>query len=358
MTQYSWCWECIGIGDGDARTVNDIIAQNMFLGNLNPDTAGVVDWTDGNAIPGITNPPTGGLAPTNPSGDTVRIATGVGLVQGWIYVNDANVDFDVSGGNASATDIIVLRRGDPATVGTVRLAHKRGPGGGTATVTQSATTWEVKIAEVTLDGSGDFSSLSDVREYVETPLKVNTASLVDNAVTAAKIPNESITTSKIQNRTRTIFVPVIMGVEAVSGAVIDPTPSTIGRGLPMPDGVESFAIGFFQVPQDFVSGMSAQPVVVSGGTGDFYGRLEVQYGAGGESFATHDESLGLPEAAEAVTDGIIHMMSGTSFDISLGDASIGDNVKCGLTRSADDANDTVGDYVAIRGFLVTYTADS
>jgi hypothetical protein len=170
MTQNSWCWECTGVGDGDARTVDDIINQNMLLGNWRPDQDGVIYWTDGTALQGFSNPSTGLLAPTNPAGNTVRIASGAAIVQGWLYANDANVDFDVSGGNANATDLIVLRRGDPATVSSVRLALVRGPGGGTATVTQTSTTWEIALAEVLLDGAGNFSALTDVREFAQSPL--------------------------------------------------------------------------------------------------------------------------------------------------------------------------------------------
>ncbi len=162
--QDSWCWACTGVGDGDNRTVDDIINQNMLFGNLSPDVNGIIYWKDSTALQGFINASDGLLAPTNPAGNTVRIASGVGLVQGWLYVNDADVDFDVSGGAANATDLIVLRRSDPATVSTVRLALVRGPAAGTATVTQTATTFEIAIAEVLLDGSGDFSALTDIRQ--------------------------------------------------------------------------------------------------------------------------------------------------------------------------------------------------
>jgi hypothetical protein len=100
--------------------------------------------------------------PSNPGGNTVRIANGAALVNGYVWWSDANEDFDVSGGNANATDLIVLRS-TPAT-GLVRLALVRGAVASTATVTQTAATWEIAIAEVLLDGSGNFSALTDVRE--------------------------------------------------------------------------------------------------------------------------------------------------------------------------------------------------
>lgn len=168
--QDSWCWECTGIGDGDNRTVNDIINQNQLLGNLRPADSGVIYWTNTTALQGFTNASDGLLAPTNPAGDTVRIASGAALVQGWLYANDADVDFDVSGGAANATDLIVLRRDDPAAVSSVRLALVRGPAAGTATVTQTATTWEIALAEVLLDGAGNFSALTDVRELAYPPV--------------------------------------------------------------------------------------------------------------------------------------------------------------------------------------------
>lgn len=173
MTQISWNWSCSPqVGDAGPLTVENLMVARMLMGNARPDVAGVVHWM--NATPladlGLTNPSDGLLEPTNPAGDIVRIASGVGMVQGWLYVSDGDEDFDVSGGNANATDLIVLRRGDPAVDLSVRLALKRGPIGGAATVTQSALLWEVAIAEVLLDGSGDFSALTDVRQYVETPL--------------------------------------------------------------------------------------------------------------------------------------------------------------------------------------------
>ena len=169
MTENSFPWECTDVGDGDAVTVNDFVNRNAILGSADPINDGVVYWTDATAMRGFANASDGLLAPSNPAGDTIRIAPGIGLVNGWVYINDANVDFDVSGGNASATDLIVLRRGAPSVVSSVRLALVRGAAASTATVTQTTTTWEVAIAQVTLDGAGNFSSLTDVRSLCVSP---------------------------------------------------------------------------------------------------------------------------------------------------------------------------------------------
>lgn len=173
MTQFSWNWACSPqVGDAGPLTVENLMIARMLMGNARPDAAGTVYWKDATPLAdlGLTNPSDGLLEPTNPAGDIVRIASGIGMVQGWLYANDDDVDFDVSGGNANATDLIVLQRGDPAAALAVRLAHLRGPVGGAATVTQSSLLWEVPIAEVLLDGSGNFSALTDVRQLVNTPL--------------------------------------------------------------------------------------------------------------------------------------------------------------------------------------------
>lgn len=175
MTQISWNWACSPqVGDAGPLTVENLMIARMLIGNAHPDAAGVVHWTDATPLAdlGLANPSDGLLEPTNPAGDIVRIASGIGMVQGWLYANDDDVDFDVSGGNANATDLIVLQRGDPAVDLTVRLAHLRGPVGGAATVTQNSLLWEVPIAEVLLDGSGNFSALTDGRDFVTSPLGV------------------------------------------------------------------------------------------------------------------------------------------------------------------------------------------
>jgi len=157
MTEFSFPWSCTVAGDGGASSYSLAIVEdtNKFLSNITPDTAGVIYWTQ--------SPYSGLLEPTNPAGSTVRIASGVGIVEGWVYTNDANVDFDInaSPGNINATDIIVLQR--VAASQTVRLARIGGAVSSKAVLTQTAATWEVPIVDVVLDGAGNFSSISDAR---------------------------------------------------------------------------------------------------------------------------------------------------------------------------------------------------
>lgn len=161
MTEFSFPWGCDPTGDGGTGsfTVDVVQKMNMYLANPNRNLWGVIYY--------INAPYTGLLAATNPGGNIVRIASGLGLVEGWLYENDSTVDFDVTGGAANATDLIVLRRSNPgAAPQTVRLELVRGPAGGTAVVTQNASVWEIALWQVQLTAAGNFSALVDVRQYI------------------------------------------------------------------------------------------------------------------------------------------------------------------------------------------------
>lgn len=168
MTQDSWPWNCSPlVGDAGAVTVNDLVNAQQFGANTQPNSDGVIYWTSTNPLPGGSVAVDGLLEPSL-SGDVVTIASGVGMVQGWNYVNTADVDFDFAAapGNANATDLIVLERGDPTSTLSVRLARVQGAASTVATVTQSEALWQVAIAQVALDGSGLPTSITDVRRFV------------------------------------------------------------------------------------------------------------------------------------------------------------------------------------------------
>lgn len=198
MTQFSFHWGCGSTGDQGNVTVDKMFWMNMILGNANPATDGVIYWTNSNLVPpfsGFSNAVNGLLAPSNPSGSVVRIASGMGLVQGWLFINDANVDFDIASdlGNASATDLIVLEKS--VTNQTVRLARVKGAAGTIATVTQNSTTWQIPIAQVALTAGGDFSSLTNVRTLAHPPVgsvvkiaEQNTFDGTTDTVTFSNIP--------------------------------------------------------------------------------------------------------------------------------------------------------------------------
>jgi hypothetical protein len=168
MAQDSFPWGCNpATGDAGAVTVNDLVNAQQFGSNPNPNQDGVVYWTSTNPLPGGTNS-VNGLLNAVLDGNRVHVATGIGIVQGWNFVNDVTVTFNFATdpGNASATDLIVLERGDPATDLTVRLARVKGAASSTATVTQSEALWQVEIARVTLDAGGLPTDVVDRRRFV------------------------------------------------------------------------------------------------------------------------------------------------------------------------------------------------
>lgn len=193
MTQYSWPWRCAP-PVGDASAYDEYLIENAYLlmGNIDPEISGPLFWRSTSALQLVTGSfgaINGNLAPTNPGGNTVRVSAGAGIVQGWLFINNADVDFNVGGGNANATDLIVLERGDINAVKTVRLAHVRGPVGGVATVTQNATTWQVPIAQVLLDAGGNFSALTDVRLFANRGYSlIERGTVGASSVTFSNIP--------------------------------------------------------------------------------------------------------------------------------------------------------------------------
>jgi hypothetical protein len=193
MTQFSWNFACVpAAGDANPLTAENLAAARLFMGNFDPVGAGVIYWTASTPanvlFPG--SPPglgagslAGLLAISNPSAGVVRIAAGVGMALGYLFISDGNVDFNINGdpGQANATDLIVLRRDGLATTPQIRLARVKATSpASTAAVTQNATTWEVALAEVLLDGGGQFSAVTDVRTLVRAGL--GTAVLISVAV--------------------------------------------------------------------------------------------------------------------------------------------------------------------------------
>jgi hypothetical protein len=144
-----------------------LVNANQFIGNTQPNSEGVIYWESASPFLQYATPLNGLLAPSRVS-NVVTIANGVGMVQGWVFTNTANVDFDFAAdpGNANATDLIVMERGDPAAAQTVRLARVKGAASTLATVTQSASVWQIALAQVPLSAGGLPTSVVDVRRFV------------------------------------------------------------------------------------------------------------------------------------------------------------------------------------------------
>jgi hypothetical protein len=108
------------------------------------------------------------LAVSNPSGNTIRVASGLAFVDGKYYSNSANLDTDIvtpSAGN-NRYDLVVLQKDWAAQ--TVRLAILTGVEGPTPavpTVTQTdGTTWEIALAKVYITDAGVIT-ITDLRDF-------------------------------------------------------------------------------------------------------------------------------------------------------------------------------------------------
>lgn len=148
------------------------------------------------------------LAVSSPDPNTIDVDSGVAVCYGR-YWNDATVSFAV------ADDVIirgyrVVLQADWAT-NTIRLALLSSGSAAIPSVTQTAgTLWEISLATFTkASGLAGAIVLTDDRTYLQSvrtvgnanmlPDAVDTVNIVDLAVTTAKIDDLAVTTAKLDN---------------------------------------------------------------------------------------------------------------------------------------------------------------
>lgn len=166
MTQTSWPWDGTTTGDATLAPYDDDEWTDIWRKLFQRDRT-----TEG-VIKGFLNE----LVVTNPSGDTIRMASGSAIVDGKFYENDANADITVSG---DGTYRAVLQKSWASQ--TVRFAVLSG-----ASVTQTdGVTWEIKLADVVRNGG--FFTLTDQRVYTHFNTLVSSTMLDDASVTDNKV---------------------------------------------------------------------------------------------------------------------------------------------------------------------------
>jgi hypothetical protein len=201
------------------------VNANQFIGNTQPNSEGVIYWESASPFLQYATPLNGLLAPSR-VGNVVTIANGVGMVQGWVFTNTDDVDFDFSAdpGNASATDLIVLERGDPAAAQTVRLARVKGAASTLATVTQTATVWQIALAQVPLSAGGLPTGLTDVRRFANQVMSWRQGG---SSVDWSSVGTSNYLVGNVEFMSGARLATILAGTSSVSISVTFPKPFTI-----------------------------------------------------------------------------------------------------------------------------------
>lgn len=162
MAENSFFWNTDGTGDGDNAGITQAqmieIWRGLFAGNRT-NLGGVrYGYLNGLAVSGTSSP--------------VSVASGLGVVYGFVYVNSAAVNVTVPTPSANPRiDRIVLRANwATATVRITRIAGTEAGSPSAPALTQSAgTTWDVPLARVQIT-TGGVITVTDDRVYVGTSL--------------------------------------------------------------------------------------------------------------------------------------------------------------------------------------------
>jgi len=309
------------------------------------------------------------LAVTNPTGTTIRVASGAALVRGHAFFNedqttpsaDSNVDFAPSTPAADRIDRVVLVQnntdasydtnlqfptdltnyGGTASVPgqTCRLAILTGvEGGAMRSLVQDAALvgniWMIEIARYTITSAPAISSMTDQRQFVPA---IATENLDDDAVTTDKVANDSITTTKIPNRPRHFLVSSTAGN----------TPSETVQGLVFPSGSITGVAGWFAVPTDYAGGMTVSAIVRGESAGDVDIVNTANFGEEGEPYNENTET----------DTGTVSVTTNTLLALPLTLSGITADDIVNLTFSRVDI-DPLADDLYFAGWLVEYTADS
>lgn len=283
-----------------------------------------------------------GLEPTGTS-SPVQIDTGSAFAFGFFYWNDAALNVAVTTPSVGTTGHrIVLRvNWSAATVRITLLSSADGTATIPAMTQTESTTWDIPIASLTIT-TGGVITLTDDREFLHFATMISEDMLEDDAITLAKRAN----------RSREIFVPIQDNWDSDNNNRYAWIPQ--GFGFKLPDAKEVSAFSGFYCPEDFVSGMTAKPVVycAGSGSGNIYYEIDIEHGKVGENFTNHTVATGF--LTQSVTKAQITELP----SVSLPSVAKNDYITLEFARNAINAADTLNADVAISGWLIQYTADS
>lgn len=328
-------WATDGNGDGvvGGYSQDAITEWQRMLVNQDPTTEGVGM--------GYLNE----LEVTAPGGLVLRVASGGGVVYGFPYRSTGNVDHTLFNPTLGVTGWRMVLRTDWATrtVRSVLLQSADGVAAIPALTQVAGNQWEISLAQGTVNNAGAVTITSDDR----TPLGSGGRFTVQTADIAA----DAVTTDKIPNRTRKVFIPATGGyyTAAVEGQFI-PHVSVNGWNLYESPGDRAVQ-GNGVIPSDFVSTAVLSPIVWTTTAGNYYVNHTVRYGAIGEPYDQHTDTLGAGALA-MLANQLTRLGS-----VSMISASAGDFFSCWFYRDDTQGTDTGAD-LWLLGWELSYTADS
>jgi hypothetical protein len=282
------------------------------------------------------------LAVTNPAGADFTIATGAGLCNGHLMINDAAVTItaDTPAANPRIDRVVMVYNNTNAPIAATTV----GPftfnvaGGGTdipaytcelaimkgaenvapalpALEQNAVRLWMVELFRYQISVVPAITNFTDYRDYVDAETK--------RIFLSAPAVNELATDTHRYNN-------------VLAGAI-------------MTDGVLSKFDIAFTPPKDLIGTMTGYFIVDSNAAGNAYLRYVWTAAADGEAIGTHS-SVG-PYTAVALLNGYIHTRVK---DMTFTGTSWGDIIIAKLERDASDPLDTVGANIYVQGLMLEY----
>lgn len=156
---------------------------------------------------------------------------------------------------------------------------------------------------------------------------------------------KAIADVETSSRTRKLFVQV------TSGTIYPAS----WMGAVLANGVVRIANGCFIVPEDYLSGMSVVPVIITQTAGDVYYTFTWAAATDGEIIT--DESVASGWTTAAVSDNGGSLAYNFLPSLSIAAVAKGDVCLIYFSRDASDVSDTCEDTIYFPGWIVQYTAD-
>lgn len=282
--------------------------------------ADIMNWitTYDRTMQGVlpTNEPAyaGNLEVTAPGGAVVRVASGVGVVDGIVYFNNANVDNSVVA--ASVWYIVVLQKiyADQTVLISMRGTYASRALALASLVQTDGVTWEIPLATVLTTAGSIVDSITDERRFCIRPI------------------------------TKCEFLFIEYGYNSTASLDLFP-----GIGINFDELALTWAQAVWRVPENFHSNLTITPIAVGDGGLFVYVKTYAEYGGLGEAMFTHIDDTGYGQITSFGT--YIRLR-----ELSLGSASVGDFVRMFVYRNGLHASDTSNSDLSVFGFLIEYNS--